>query len=93
MAIETDKFNLLYGKILSIIKDIDKSKAFTKILYDICEQTGISHNEILKYVSESGLRFENKIYEKLNQQRTNSSQLGFIDKDNIPPRLASQINL
>ena len=93
MAIESDKFNLLYGKILSIVKDADKSKSLAKILYDISSELGLAHDDILKYVSSTGLAFNNKVYDQLNALRTNSSQLGFVDGNNIPAKLAKQINL
>ena len=92
-SINVDKFNLLYGRILSILRDADKSKELAKILYDISSDLGLSHDDVLKYVTISGLRYDNKIYEKLNAQRTNSSQLGFIDRNAIPLKLANQIQL
>jgi hypothetical protein len=90
-AIETDKYNLLYGKILSIVKDVSRSKALTNVLYQISNDLGMSNDQVLKYVTATGLRFDNKIYEQLNAARTNSSQIGFLDENNVPSRIAQQV--
>ena len=93
MAIDTNKYNLLYGKILTVVKDAARAKILTNVLYNVSDETGVSHADMLKYVTENGIRFNNIIYNKLNELRTNSSQLGFVDGNNVPKKLAQQINL
>jgi hypothetical protein len=90
-AIETDKYNLLYGKILSVLKDVPRSKALTSILYKVGTDLGLSNEELLKYITANGLRFDNEIYKQLNAARTNSSQIGFIDENNVPSRISQQV--
>lgn len=91
MSFETVKFDLLYGKLLGkgIKQDIAKQLAAT--LYRISEELKIGTDEILQYVNNNGLRFDNRIYAELNRYRTNSSQIGYLDPDNIPPSVIRQV--
>lgn len=90
MSFETVKFDLLYGKLLGkgIKQDVAKQLAAT--LYRISEELKIGTDEILQYVNNNGLRFDNRIYAELNRYRTNSSQIGYLDPDNIPPAVIRQ---
>jgi hypothetical protein len=90
-AIETARYDVLYGKILSILGDVDRSKQLTIILYKISSDLGLSTEQVLKYVNKNGIKFDNQIYNMLNSMRTNSSQLGFIDQNNIPPMIMQQV--
>lgn len=92
-VIETDKYNLLYGKVLSVIKDINRAKALTLVLYNITSELNISPANAMKYITESGLRFNDDIYAQMNKSRTNSSQIGFIDSNAINKGVHAQINL
>jgi hypothetical protein len=91
MSFETVKFDLLYGKLLGkgIKQDVAKQLAAT--LYRISEELKIGTDEILQYVNNNGLRFDNRIYDELNRYRTNSSQIGYLDPDNIPPSVIKQV--
>ena len=91
MSFETVKFDLLYGKLLGkgIKQDVAKQLAAT--LYRISEELKIGTDEILQYVNNNGLRFDNRIYAELNRYRTNSSQIGYLDPDNIPPSVIRQV--
>ncbi len=91
MSFETVKFDLLYGKLLGkgIKQDVAKQLAAT--LYRISEELKIGTDEILQYVNNNGLRFDNRIYDEMNRYRTNSSQIGYLDPDNIPPSVTRQV--
>ena len=89
--VDSDKYNLLYGKVLGIVKNIDNAKQLANILYQIGTTIGLSNDELMKYVSVNGLKFNNQVYAQLNLSRTNSSQIGFIDENNIPPRISQQV--
>jgi len=91
MALESSKYDIIYGKLLSLGFEPTYAKEFAKTLYQISKELHISVNEILKYVTEDGLRFENEIYDRLNKLRTNSSQIGFLDQNNIPSAIADQV--
>lgn len=92
-VIEIDKYNLLYGKVLSVMKDVNRAKALTIVLYNIISELNISPTYAMKYVTESGLRFNDEIYAQMNKSRTNSSQIGFIDSNAINRGVYAQINL
>lgn len=91
MSIETAKYDLVYGKLLKVGINIDKAKLLAKTLLDISDSTGSDINEILKNVDQNGLRFDNAVYEKLNTARTNSSQIGYLDRSNIPAAILQQV--
>ena len=91
MALEASKYDIIYGKLLSLGFEKEYAKEFSKTLYQISIELNISINEILRYVTKDGLRFENEIYERLNLLRTNSSQLGFLDQNNIPSAISQQV--
>lgn len=91
ITFETVKFDLLYGKLLGkgIKQDLAKQLAVT--LYRISAELEIGTDEILQYVNSNGLRFDNTVYQQLNRYRTNSSQIGYLDPDNIPPAITQQV--
>jgi 5'(3')-deoxyribonucleotidase len=91
MALEVSKYDVLYGRLLALGIAIDAAKDLSKTLYDIVESLGISIDDILKQVDKNGLRFDNTIYDQLNSVRTNSSQIGFLDENNIPPSILQQV--
>lgn len=91
MALEASAYDIIYGKLLSLNFEPTYAKEFAKILYQISNELRISVNEILRYVTEDGLRFDNEIYDRLNLQRTNSSQLGFLDHNNVPSSISQQV--
>jgi hypothetical protein len=90
MAIETAKYDVLYGRLLQLNVAVDQAKALAVVLYDISVAQGVSIDNLLKYVTNNGLRFDNEVYALLNKARTNSSQIGYIDQDNIPPAIVKQ---
>lgn len=91
MALDTNKYNYIYGKLLSLNFSIDHAKELAVSLYQIAEELDLTPDGILKHITTNGIRFDNAIYNKLNALRTNSSQIGFIDKDNIPGAILKQI--
>lgn len=93
MSIDTAKFDIIYGKLLGLNYSADRARQLAKYLYDIADTLELAPLEVLKYVNKNGIRFDNKIYEKLNNYRTNSSQIGFVDKENISPSISRQIVL
>lgn len=90
MTFETNKFDLLYGRVLKIIGNIERAKSLTVVLYQVGTELGLSNEELLKYVTVNGLRFDNTVYDKLNKARTNSSQVGYLDPANIPLSITQQ---
>jgi len=91
MTLETVKFDQVYGRLLTVGLHIDKARVLAKTLIDISTTLGIDINVLLKQVDANGMRFENEVYNQLNQARTNSSQLGFVDSSNIPPAILQQV--
>lgn len=91
MSINSNNFDVIYGKLLSLNYGVDRSRQLAKALYEIADSLNIEPVEMLKYVTTSGIKFDNRIFEKLNNYRTNSSQVGFLDKDNIPSSIAQQL--
>ena len=90
MALEVSKYDVLYGRLLKLGIAVDQAKALAKVLYDISIVQGVATDDLLKYVNSNGLRFDNEVYTLLNNARTNSSQIGFIDQNNIPPAITMQ---
>lgn len=90
MALEASKYDVLYGKLLKLGLAVDQAKSLSKVLYDISIEQGVSTDELLKYVNSNGLRYDNEVYALLNKARTNSSQIGFIDQNNIPFAIIKQ---
>jgi len=91
MAIQTNKYDYIYGKLLGLNFSIDHAKQLAKSLYDISDELDLTADAVLKHVTSDGIRFDNAIYTKLNTQRTNSSQIGFVDSGNIPRAILQQI--
>lgn len=91
MALETDKFDYVYGKLLHLGFGPNHAKQLAKNLYDISKELGTNIDQILKYVTPNGLRFDNTVYASLNRARTKSSQIGFLDVSNIPPGIRQQV--
>lgn len=91
MSIEVAKYDVLYGRLLKLGIGIDDAKELSKTLYDISANLGVSVDHILQYVDKTGLRFDNNVYAQLNKVRTNSSQIGFLDENNIPPSISQQV--
>jgi hypothetical protein len=91
MNFETAKFDMLYGKLLAKGVPQSLAKQLATALYTISEDLGLSIDDILSNVTNNGLRFDNDVYEKLNSYRTNSSQLGFLDTNNIPTSISRQV--
>lgn len=91
MSLEVSKYDVLYGRLLKLGVAVDQAKALSKVLYDISIQLGVTTDELLKYVNTNGLRYDNEVYALLNNVRTNSSQLGFIDQNNISPAITRQV--
>lgn len=85
------KFDYIYGKLLSNGFSVERSKQLAKSLYMIAEDLKTTPEHIVKYVTPQGVRFDNNLYDRLNAMRTNSSQIGFIDKENIPQAILNQI--
>lgn len=90
MSLEVSRYDVLYGKLLKLGIQVDQAKSLAQLLYDISVNQGVSTDELLKYVNSNGLRFDNEVYALLNNSRTNSSQIGYIDQNNIPPAISKQ---
>lgn len=90
-AIDAAKYDFLYGKVLSAMGDPARAKEIASTLYQIGQDLGLSNQDLLKYLGKNGLQFDNTIYAKLNQARTNSSQIGFLDEGNIPSIIRQQV--
>ena len=90
MALEVSKYDVLYGRLLKLGIAVDQAKALAKVLYDISTEQGVATDDLLKYVNSNGLRYDNAVYALLNNSRTNSSQIGYIDQSNIPPAISNQ---
>ena len=91
MALEVSKYDIIYGKLLLFKFTPTHAKDLAKILYEISENLNLSVNEVLKYVDSNGLRFDNEIYDKLNVGRTNSSQIGVLDRNSLVSSVADQL--
>lgn len=91
MSLETAKYDQVYGRLLHIGISIDKAKILAKTLLDISNEIGMDVNNLLKQVDQNGMRFENAVYDQLNKARTNSSQIGYLDANNIPPAILQQV--
>lgn len=91
MSLETSKYDIIYSKLLQLEFTPARAKGLAKILYEVVKQTGYSIDQALQYVDATGIRFDNEIYDALNRARTNSSQIGYIDKEYIPPAILQQV--
>jgi hypothetical protein len=91
MAIEVSSYDIIYGRLLTLNFTTEQAKTMAKTLYQLSKDLDISVGELLKYVNSTGLRFENEIYSALNQSRTNSSQIGYLDKSNIAAQIKQQV--
>ena len=88
---EIAKYDIVYGKLLKIGIEIDKAKVLAKVLLDISEKVDLSLEKLLANIDQSGIRFDNEVYEQLNLARTNSSQIGYLDRTNIPSSIRQQV--
>jgi hypothetical protein len=91
VVLETDLFDIVYGKLLSKNVSPAVAKAMAKMIITISKEAMISTDDLLKNVTPSGIRFDVNIYNALNKTRTNSSQLGYIDIGNVAPVIKAQI--
>jgi len=90
-AFETNKFDLLYGKLLGKGISQTLAKQLTATLLRLSKDSGISTDELIRDVTINGIRFNNAIYNELNRYRSNSSQVGYIDPNNIPLAVSNQL--
>jgi hypothetical protein len=90
MTLEVSKYDVLYGRLLKLGIAVDQAKVLAKVLYDISIQQGVATDDLLKYVNSNGVRYDNEVYALLNNARTISSQIGYIDQSNIPPAISNQ---
>jgi hypothetical protein len=88
---EAAKYDIIYGRLLKLGIEINKSKVLAKVLLEVSDTVGLSTDQLLKNIDQNGIRFDNEIYEQLNLARTNSSQIGYIDKTNIPSSIRQQV--
>lgn len=91
MSLETNKYDIIYGRLLHLNFTPTHAKGLAKVLYDVTEHYGFTVNQVLQHVDSNGIRFDNEIYSALNNARTNSSQIGYIDRDYIPPAILQQV--
>jgi hypothetical protein len=91
LTLETDLFDIVYGKLLSKNISPVAAKSLAKTLVAISKEAKISTDELLKYITTNGIRFDVNIYKALNSVRSNSSQIGYIDIGNVAPVIKSQI--
>jgi hypothetical protein len=91
MNYEASKFDVLYGKLLNKKVPQSLAKQLTVAVLKISDTTGEDVDSIIKYVTASGLRFDNHVYDILNNGRSNSSQIGFLDTANIPSGISRQV--
>jgi hypothetical protein len=90
-VIESQLFDVVYAKLLGKNISPVNARAMAKLILKISKDAGISTDDLLKNVTKSGIKFDVNIYRELNSIRTNSSQIGFIDINTVPPAIASQI--
>lgn len=90
MSLETSKYDIIYSKLLQLEFTPARAKGLAKILHEVVKQTGYSIDQALQYVDATGIRFDIEIYQSLNEVRTNSSQIGYIDRGYIPPSILRQ---
>jgi len=91
MSFETSKFDLLYGKLLGKGLTPSLSKQLASTLYRLSQNIDVSIDDIVRNVTTNGIRFDNVIYASLNRYRSNSSQVGYLDINNIPLGISQQI--
>lgn len=91
MNYEAGKFDMLYGKLLNKKVPQSLAKQLAVAVLKISDMTGEDVDSIIKYVTASGLRFDNHVYDILNNSRSNSSQIGFLDTTNIPSSISRQV--
>jgi hypothetical protein len=91
VPLETDLFDVVYGKLLGKNISPAAAKALAKTLVTISKEAMISTDDLLKNITTNGIRFDVNIYKALNTVRSNSSQIGYIDIGNIAPVIKSQI--
>jgi len=91
VSLEADLFDVVYGKLLSKNISPASAKVLAKTLVTISKEAMISTDDLLKYITTNGIRFDVNIYKALNSVRSNSSQIGYIDIGNVAPVIKSQI--
>lgn len=88
---EIAKYDVVYGRLLKLGIEIEKAKVLAKVLLDISERVDLSLEQLLKSIDRNGIRFDNEVYAELNRVRTNSSQIGYVDRTNIPASILKQV--
>jgi hypothetical protein len=91
VSLEADLFDVVYGKLLSKNISPAAAKVLAKTLVTISKEAMISTDDLLKNITANGIRFDVNIYKALNNTRSNSSQIGYIDIGNVAPVIKSQI--
>ena len=88
---EIAKYDVVYGRLLKLGIEIEKAKVLAKVLLDISERVDLSLDQLLKSIDKNGIKFDNEVYAELNRVRTNSSQIGYVDRTNIPASILQQV--
>lgn len=91
MAIEVSKFDVIYGKLLSLNFTANRANVLATTLYQISIELNLTTNEILKYINDDSFQFDKDIYAQLNKRRTNSSQIGRLEENSIPDFISQQV--
>lgn len=90
MGFETNRFDLLYGKLLGKGLSQTLAKQLTATLLRLNQEANISLEDLTRDVTENGIKFNNSIYAALNRFRSPSSQVGYLDPNFVPARVRDQ---
>ena len=92
MAINASKFDIIYGKLLSLGYSPIRAKDVGFQLYTASVDLGISVSEVIKYIDGTGSKFQSEIAGNINKQNPNGSQIGILTQSqSVPSFITEQV--
>jgi hypothetical protein len=91
MAINTQEYDVVYGRLLGKGLSVESAKSMASVLIDLSNTSQTPIDTLLQSVTVNGLVYSPEVYKAINKARTPSSQLGYADINSVPLMINQQM--
>ena len=91
MAINTQEYDVVYGRLLGKGLSVESAKSMASVLIDLSNTSQTPIDTLLQSVTVNGLVYSPEVYKAINEARTPSSQLGYADINSVPLMINQQM--